>query len=306
MLLALSTLALAEPCQISLSVHITPYGTPIEGADELLYGGTRPALRDTPLACSKESCHQALDYDWKALQGELSRVKQACPAHERVTLVAQEDTRYDTLSSAARVASEVFSEVMIGGTVAVSEEKPGAQQLTLTAHQRHRIDGVETSEWDFGAGEVIELQVEAPAELPFSELRPALRTASEAGYRRFVLARENGQVVAKVAANAGGSLAKVVKGKLSAAQVQAGVVGIQGQLGECYNAALARDPSAGGAGSVEFRIQADGSVSSTSMASGGFQDAELQQCVLDAFMQAKFDEPGGVLTGTFPLTLAVE
>ena len=101
-------------------------------------------------------------------------------------------------------------------------------------------------------------------------------------------------------------MAKVVLGKLSASQVQAGVVGIQGQLGVCYDAALQRDPAAGGTGTVGFRIQGDGTVSSAEMASGSFKDERLQACVLQAFEGAQFDEPGGPLSGSFPLTLAIQ
>lgn len=306
MLLALlPSLAFAEPCQLSLSIDLMPGGTPIQGADAILYPQGRPALAQTPLACSGGQCDQAMDYDWKALGTALRQIKQACPEQQRVSISPREDTPYGVINAAARSAGGVFDQVLIGGTVAPAKGTPKARSITLTSGAT-LIDDVASPTLNFGSGSQSTLHVEAPAEMPFSELRPVLRAASEAGYGRFDLARADGQVMATVQASVGSEMPKVVLGKLSAAQVQAGVVGIQGQLGGCYNTALERDPTAGGSGTVSFRIQADGSVSSAEMASGAFKDERLQTCVLKAFESATFDPPGGPVTGTFPLTLALE
>lgn len=306
MLLALlPALAFADPCELSLSVDLMPGGTPIQGADAILYPAGRPALDQTPLACKGGQCAQAMDYDWKALSAALAQIKQACPDQQRVSISPREDTPYGVVNAAARSAGTVFEQVWIGGTVAPAKGTPKARSITLRSGAT-LIDDVAVPTLDFGAGTQTVLHVEAPAEMPFSELRPVLRAASEAGYSRFDLARADGQVMASVQASISGELPKVVLGKLSAAQVQNGVVGIQGQLGGCYDAALQRDPTAGGSGTVSFRIQADGSVSSAEMQSGSFKDERLQACVLKAFEGAQFDPPGGPLTGTFPLTLAIE
>jgi hypothetical protein len=306
MLLALfSSLAFADPCEMSLSIDLLSGGTPVQGADSILYPQGRPALEKTSLACAEGGCDQAMDYDWKALITSLQAIKQACPSQERISINAREDTTYGVLSAAARSASGVFGQVLIGGTVAPPTGSPKARSITLTS-QAMQIDDVASPTLDFGSGTQSTLHVEAPAVLPFSELRPVLRAASEAGYATFALARADGQVVAKVQASVSGEMAKVVLGKLSASQVQAGVVGIQGQLGVCYDAALQRDPAAGGTGTVGFRIQGDGTVSSAEMASGSFKDERLQACVLQAFEGAQFDEPGGPLSGSFPLTLAIQ
>ena len=306
MLLALfSSLAFADPCQVSLSIDLMPGGTPIQGADEILYPQGRPALSETPLACAGGGCDAAMDYDWKALSASLQQIKDACPTQQRISISPREDTTYGVLTAAARSAGSVFDQVLIGGTVAPATGTPKARSITLTSGAT-LIDDVANPSMDFGSGAQSSLHVEAPANMPFSALRPVLRAASQAGYSTFELARADGQVMAQVQASVSGEMAKVVLGKLSAAQVQAGVVGIQGQLGGCYDAALQRDPTAGGTGTVSFRIQADGSVSSAEMQSGAFKDERLQACVLKSFESAQFDKPGGPLTGSFPLTLAIQ
>ncbi|MFT5582763.1 MAG: hypothetical protein ACI9VR_000339 [Cognaticolwellia sp.] len=306
MLLALfSTLAFADPCEMSLSIDLMSGGTPVQGADSILYPQGRPALSATPLACEGGGCSEAMDYDWKALSASLQTVKKACPDQARISINAREDTTYGVLSAAARSAGGVFDQVFIGGTLGPAQGTPKARSITLTSGAT-LIDDVATPTLDFGSGAQSTLHVEAPSMLPFSELSPVLRAASHAGYTTFDLARADGQTMAKVQASVSGEMAKVVLGKLSASQVQAGVVGIQGQLGGCYDTALQRDPTAGGTGTVSFRIQADGRVSSAEMASGSFKDEGLQSCVLKAFESAEFDLPGGPLTGTFPLTLAIQ
>jgi Ca-activated chloride channel family protein len=78
------------------------------------------------------------------------------------------------------------------------------------------------------------------------------------------------------------------------------------EVRSCYNAALTKDPNAGGKVSIEFTIGADGKVASASVLTNTTNDEPLGQCIAKAVTKWTFPKPagGGAIKVTYPFDLS--
>jgi hypothetical protein len=314
MLLLLTSLATAGALDcdtLHLTVEIGQGGTGVKGADALLYPDGRPALRDVPdLACTTDTCSQVGDYNWAGLTRTLARVKTACPAHDEVFLVPNGDVRYDVLVASMDASLGAFERVVVGGGaigmgdggrgVDKVQIKPGAVMIRGELLSQ----GVAPGHFDTG-GSGTTLRVEATADTPFSEVGQVLRTAGQVGYTTYEhVVAKSGQapVVSNVPRK--GIAQPVIKAKLTSDEIRAGVGGILGPIDACYQDALGRNPGVKGKIVVGFVVEADGTVSASSLTTSTLGDPTLEMCVVGAFMTATFAPPGGRIETSFPLTLS--
>jgi hypothetical protein len=84
---------------------------------------------------------------------------------------------------------------------------------------------------------------------------------------------------------------ETVEGKLDKDIIRRIVRAHVNEIRSCYEAGLARDPSAGGSVTVEFTIAATGKVTSSQAASSTEVDGEIVTCITEAFTRWRFPKP---------------
>ena len=82
--------------------------------------------------------------------------------------------------------------------------------------------------------------------------------------------------------------------------VRSGLAGAR----KCYDALLAKDPSASGSVSMEFSVEGDGTVTGARTADGQstLKDGDLGACLIDAVTHITFPKSGERTTVRYPFT----
>jgi hypothetical protein len=71
----------------------------------------------------------------------------------------------------------------------------------------------------------------------------------------------------------------------------------------CYEKALARDPTAQGLLSFRFVIEPDGGISTVCLAKVTFHDGEAVDCIMAHFRSLRFPPADGIVTVVYPIDL---
>lgn len=97
----------------------------------------------------------------------------------------------------------------------------------------------------------------------------------------------------------------IVRGGLTADQIEAVINRNRGQIRYCYEQGLQRSPSLSGRVAVRFQIGANGRVASAGIAHSSVRSAQVENCIVGKLRTWKFPKPDGGVTVavTYPFTL---
>lgn len=103
-------------------------------------------------------------------------------------------------------------------------------------------------------------------------------------------------------ANSSAEQKKITNQRLPATVIRRIVRENFGVFKDCYAHALKSNPQLEGVVFTRFVITRDGSVTEAHDAGSDLPDAEVTQCVIDAFSTLQFPQPeGGIVTVTYPI-----